>query len=282
VTPLDDLRSLRPGSGQVGLVWLGQAGFALHSGATTMLIDAFLSDRPDRRIRPPLRADEASGIDVIACTHEHWDHLDAATVSAVAAASPGATVVVPRPLVDFVADLGIDRARIVGAQPGDACSIGDAIIHPVPARHGVEMADAYDFGLEASAGLYRFLGYVVDIGGVRVYHAGDTITYEGMAERLRELAVEVALLPINGRDAERESRNVVGNLHPVEALELAAAAGVDLLIPMHYDMFADNPGYPAHLVDIAQRRFAGLPILLPVHGRSFVITTTRRLPERSA
>jgi L-ascorbate 6-phosphate lactonase len=273
---LDDLRSLQPGSGTVGLVWLGQAGFALHARDTTLLIDAFLSERPERRFAPPLRADEATGIDAVLCTHEHWDHLDPATVRDVALASPDAVVVVPRPLVDLVASLGIEPSRIVGVQPDETHTVGDAAIIPVPARHGVDVADAYDFGFSTSAGLYRYLGYVLDMGGVRIYHAGDTIAYDGMADRLRELEVEVALLPINGRDAERERRNVVGNLDASEALELATAADVDLLIPMHYDMFAENPGDPAQLVDIAMRRSYDLPILLPVHGRPFAIASVRR------
>ncbi len=52
---------------------------------------------------------------------------------------------------------------------------------------------------------------------MRVYHAGDTIAYDDMVERLRALRVDVALLPINGRDHFREAQDVVGNLTPREA-----------------------------------------------------------------
>jgi L-ascorbate metabolism protein UlaG (beta-lactamase superfamily) len=275
MSTLDELRGLRLGRGQVALVWLGQAGFALRGAGSTVLVDPFLSARSDRRVAAPLRADEAIGVDVVACTHEHWDHLDTETVAAVAAASPQATIVVPRPLVDLVTSLGIGAERVVGAQPTESIEIGAVIIHPLPARHGVDMADAYDFGFERSNGLYRYLGYVVELAGVRVYHAGDTIAYEGMADRIGEVDVDVALLPINGRDGVREAANIVGNLDAAEALALADRAGVDLLVPMHYEMFEANPGHPAHLVEIAQRDHPRVQILLPVHGRPFVYTSTR-------
>ncbi len=224
---------------------------------------------------PPIEPSEATGVDAVACSHEHWDHFDAGTVAAVAAASPDAKVVVPRPIVDQVVALGIEPERVIGAQPAEPVTIGPAVIHPVPARHGIDVTDAYDFGHDRSGGLCRYLGYVVELNGVRIYHAGDTITYPDMAHDLRELSIELALLPINGRDAFREGANVVGNMDAAEALTVAEAAGADVLVPMHYDMFDANPGYPSHLVDIAQRRHSPLTLLLPSVGRPFVYASAR-------
>src|SRR5439155_782589 len=82
-------------------------------------------------------------------------------------------------------------ARVVAASPDAEIVLGEARVTPVPASHGVHVADAYSFGLVP--GEHRYLGYVVELGGVRVYHAGDTIRYDRMAERLRALAVDVAL-----------------------------------------------------------------------------------------
>jgi hypothetical protein len=51
----------------------------------------------------------------------------------------------------------------------------------------------------------------------------------------------------------------------------AIGAGVDALVPMHWDMFAANPGSPDLVVDLA-RRHPGLPVLLvPAHGRVLVV-----------
>ena len=56
------------------------------------------------------------------------------------------------------------------------------------------------------------------MGRWTVYHAGDTVRYEGMIDRLRIFNIDVALLPINGRAPQWR---VLGNLSGLEAAELA-------------------------------------------------------------
>jgi L-ascorbate 6-phosphate lactonase len=270
-----DLAGLRLGTGQVALWWLGQAGFLLRGGGATLLLDPFLSTGHNRLVPLPFAPEQVSDVDAVVCSHEHIDHLDGDSLPAIADASPRASFVVPAPIVSQIADLGIAAERVIGVQPDAPVELAGVTVHPVPAMHGVDMADAYSFGRELSDGRYRYLGYVVDAGGVRVYHAGDTLVYEGMAERLRRLAPHVALLPINGRDRYREESNIVGNMDHREAAQLAVEIGVDLLVPMHYEMFAINLGFPAHLIDFAQRHDPGLAVMIPSRQRPFVYTATR-------
>jgi L-ascorbate metabolism protein UlaG (beta-lactamase superfamily) len=267
-----DLAELPLGPGQVALWWLGQAGFAVRGGGATLLIDPFLSTGHDRLVPRPFAPERATGVDAILCTHEHIDHLDADSLPALAAASPGAAVIVPAPIVSQVTDLGIAAGRVIGAEPDRPIELPGATVHPLPSWHGTDMADAYGFGLDLPGGGYRYLGYVVEADGVRVYHSGDTLVYEGMEERLRRLAPHVALLPINGRDRFREEQNIVGNMDHREAARLAVDVGVDLLVPMHFEMFAINLGFPAHLVDFVQRHHPGLAVMLPDRVRPFVCT----------
>src|SRR3989475_13100983 len=149
----------------------------------------------ERVSAPAFDPDDAVGVGRVACSREHFVPLDLASLPRVARASPDARFVVPRPRVDAVAAAGVPRQRLIGAQPDERIRLDGVTLHPVPARHGVGMADAYTFGRELSGGLYRYLGYVLDDGVARVYHAGDTIVYEGQAERLRALGADVALLP---------------------------------------------------------------------------------------
>jgi L-ascorbate metabolism protein UlaG (beta-lactamase superfamily) len=275
-TPIDALRDVPLGEGQIGLSWLGQAGFVLVSpGGTTALIDPFLSPWNGRLYETSLPPERAIGVDVVFVTHEHVDHFDASSGPAIAAASPQAVFVVPAPIVDMVTESGIPPDRVLGVQPGDDQEIAGLRVRPVPARHGVTMRDAYGFGEELSGGLIRFVGFAIDAGGVRLYHAGDTIHFPGMEAMLHGLAIDVGLVPINGRDPEREARGIVGNLSEREAAWLAEEAAFDLLIPMHYDLFARNRGYPARLVDSVERDHPGVPVLVPPRDHPFVVTSRK-------
>jgi L-ascorbate metabolism protein UlaG (beta-lactamase superfamily) len=266
-SPTAALRALDLAPGTIALWWLGQAGFAVRAGGLVLLLDPFLAPMAERVSPPAFDPEDAVGVDVVTCSHEHYDHLDLVSLPAIARASPSARFVVPRPLVDAVAAAGVPRERLVGAQPDERIQLDGVALYPVPARHGVGMADAYTFGRELSGGLYRYLGYVLDDGAARVYHAGDTIPYEGQVERLRALHVDLALLPINGRDHFRESAGIVGNMDHREAARLAADAGVDVLVPMHYDTFPQNLGFPAHLLDVVRRDHPSLAVLVPTRER---------------
>jgi L-ascorbate 6-phosphate lactonase len=261
--------------GQVAFWWLGQAGFLYKAAGVTALLDPFLAPHEGRRFESILKPEEAEAVDLILCSHEHIDHFDAESIPAIAAASPDARIVVPTPIVKMVTGLGIDTSRVIGVQPGEPIEAGGLRIHPVPARHGVEISDAYTFGTELSDGLVRYLGFVLESDGARVYHAGDTILYDGMAEGLREVGVDVALLPINGRDGYREAQGLVGNLTEHEAALLATEMGADLLIPIHYELFAHNRGYPARVLETVDREELELGVMVPIRQEPFVYTAPR-------
>jgi L-ascorbate metabolism protein UlaG (beta-lactamase superfamily) len=261
-TILDSLGRYEPPPSSVVLSWLGQSSVALRFGGTTLLVDPFLSPHRERLVPAPFAAEQAHGVDLVLITHDHLDHLDDDAVSAIATASPNATVVTPADVVERVVGLGVDRSRVRGLASDGQATIGAVTIDAVPASHGIGMEDAYRLG--------PFLGYVVSTGGVRVYHAGDTIPFDGLVERLRDLRVDLALLPINGRDAEREAEGIVGNMDAREAAELASDIGADSAIPMHWDMFAGNPGDPAAFVAAAETT-----VVVLRHVRPFVYTVPK-------
>ena len=257
MTVFDDFLATSVPDGAVGLMWLGQATVALRVECAVVLIDPFLSPHPERLVPPPCSGADARGVDVVLVTHDHLDHLDDATLAAVAAASPNAVIVTPPEVVERVVGLGIDERRVCGLPAWETTSIDGVTVRAVAAKHGLEMRDAYRLG--------PFLGYVVG-ERVPVYHSGDTILFDGLAQGLATLGVSLALLPINGRDETREAAGIVGNLDAREAAELAAAIGADAVLPIHWDMFASNPGDPGALVGAAPP----CAVDIPAHSRPYV------------
>jgi L-ascorbate metabolism protein UlaG (beta-lactamase superfamily) len=124
-----------------------------------------------------------------------------------------------------------------------------------------------------SGGQVRYLGYVIDLQGARAYHAGDCVPYDDQAARLKALSPRVAMLPINGRDFYRETeRNLVGNMDPREAARLASDIGAQVLIPMHWELFPHNRGFPRDLVAYAETHFPELSVLVMGRGARLILT----------
>lgn len=261
------------------LWWLGQSGFRLRNpgGGPTVFVDPFLTPRDDRTWQAPITPQGlAEQADLVLASHEHTDHLDKPSLKQAAATEQSRfKLIVPSPLADQVtSELGLASERVIAAQPDSAIdAIPGVTVRPVPARHGVNVADAYTFGQELSGGQVRYLGYVIDLGGARAYHAGDCIPYDDQADRLKALSPHVALLPINGRDFYRETeRNLVGNMDPREAARLANDIGAGVLVPMHWELFPHNRGFPRDLVAYAETHFPEVSVLVMGRGARLILT----------
>ena len=227
------------------LWWLGQSGFLLHASGHTVLFDPYLSDsltrkyaatdKPHTRLTERVIAPERlTGIDLITNSHNHTDHLDADTLLPLLKINPRAQLLIPRANRQFVLErLGPVEPRLIQVDAGETARAGDLEFVGIPAAHNSVERD--------EQGHCRFLGYVVTIGALKVYHSGDTVLHDGLIPALKPLAVDVALLPINGN---RPERRVAGNLNGIEAARLAKAIGARLAIPHHFDMFAFNTESP--------------------------------------
>jgi L-ascorbate 6-phosphate lactonase len=231
--------------------WLGQAGLRLETHRGCAVVDPWISLHDDRLVPPPPLELAVDGVNWLLVTHEHLDHLDLPLLPALLERSPGVRVVLPAPLVELVED-AVPVSQLVPVQPHDTLSLDGLELTVVPAVHGVTPEDAYSDGSELG-GRPRFVGYVLG-DRRRVYHAGDTIVTDDVRLALEPLGIEVAFLPINGRDAAREARGIVGNMDAAEAVDLALAIGARRLVPIHWDGFAGNTVPPESAVDAAGER----------------------------
>ena len=249
------------------LRWLGQSGFVVRHPAGDILIDPWFSEH-ELRERPAPRIEDLPGrVAWLLATHEHGDHLDLPALPALIAHQPDVRIVLPAPLAERTRAVA-PGARVIGLQPGASVEGPGVRIRAVHAWHGVTVADGYTDGHGAGGeSPTPYCGFVVDIGGTVLYHAGDTILGAGMVDELRPLGIDVAMLPVNGRDAAREAAGVLGNLWPDEAVALATAIGARWLIPMHFDMVRGNTIAPGSVLEAAGRVVGAPPVAIPTrHG----------------
>jgi L-ascorbate metabolism protein UlaG (beta-lactamase superfamily) len=234
---------------------LGQAGVELRGAGRVVYVDPWLSTQLEedqgvtRPVPPPLRPGDVRGVDLVCITHPHADHLDPPTLAAIARNVPAARFLAPAPAVPEVVAAGVPAERITGIRPHETVELADTRVTAVPAAHEPDPAafGGYKFWLDEH-GEHKALGYLVELGGLRLFHAGDTVWWPGLEQAVADLAPALAVLPINGRDPVREARNLWGNMSAEEAAAVAAAARLAAVIPCHYDGVAGNLGDPALLV----------------------------------
>jgi L-ascorbate metabolism protein UlaG (beta-lactamase superfamily) len=225
-------------------------GLRVTVNETTVLVDYFASVYPERRTAPPIPAEAVRGVDAFLGTHDHLDHIDHGAWRIWASVCPGARFVFPSMHRDAVLNDGIPADRLLPIEAGQSVRVGDVTIRALPAAH--------EFLSPDNAGRYPCLQYIIEGAGKRVYHAGDTLRYEGMLPLLQAFGpIDAALLPINGRDGARYRRDCIGNMTFQEAADLAGELRPGLVIPGHWDMFADNPGDPHAFADYLDAKYGG-------------------------
>lgn len=249
---LDHINRLQVPHGQLALWALGQAGFAIKGENTIAYIDPYLSNSigdgggPQRRFPPPLDPAAVTHAQIVFATHKHDDHADAATLGPLLSASPDAVLVTSSQAKQIVVDAGVAAERVVVPKLGEPVEAAGLSYTAVPAAH---------YGYEVDEqNRSRWMGFIIECNGVTLYHAGDTIVVPELLDALDGVAIDVALLPINGRDYFREQQGLVGNLWPREAVDLAQHIGAKVLIGVHNDMFDGNRVNPSLLFDEIERR----------------------------
>ncbi|MBN1808637.1 MAG: MBL fold metallo-hydrolase [Planctomycetes bacterium] len=241
--------------------WLGQQGFIVRAAGTVMYMDAYLADNAARREPPLLVPADVTNAHIVFGTHDHSDHVDRFAWPGIAAASPDALFVVPDLLLPGLSDeLAIPAGRFIGMDDGKSVSVRGVNVTGVASAH--EFLDR-----DGPSGRYPYLGYVVETAGFTVYHAGDTVKYEGLETKLMRWKFDLVFLPINGRDAARYSRNCIGNMTYQEAADLAGALRPGLTVPAHWDMFAANSEDPALFADYMRAKYPSLSTCVPEYGR---------------
>ncbi len=218
---------------ELRLTWLGHSTVLIELDGHRLLTDPHFSDRaspstwvgPQRFHPPPLALDDVPELDAVLISHDHYDHLDMASVKALAKKTR--RFLVSLGVGAHLEAWGIDPAQIVELEWWEQVSLGTGLlVAATPAQHFSGRLFAQDRTLWSS--------WTVVGPKHRVHFSGDTglsTHFEAIAKRYGP--IDVAMLEIGQYD-ERW-----GDIHlgPAGALEAHRMLEAAVLLPIHWGTF---------------------------------------------
>ncbi|MBU4260865.1 MAG: MBL fold metallo-hydrolase [Proteobacteria bacterium] len=173
------------------LDWLGHDCFRLRAAGQVVYFDPFQLSGD----LPPA--------DIILVSHAHYDHFSPDDIKKIRQKS---TLIITEP--ESAAKLS---GNVQAMHPGQSITWGPFTVEAVP---------AYNTNKKFHPQANNWLGYIVTVEGVRIYHAGDT-------DRIPEMAnyqADIALLPVSGTYVMTAD----------EAAQAALDINPKVAIPMHF------------------------------------------------
>ncbi|MBI2574473.1 MBL fold metallo-hydrolase [Candidatus Woesearchaeota archaeon] len=181
-----------------GLEWLGHAGFRV-SGEKVIYVDPF-------QIQPGEKAD------IVLITHPHYDHCSIEDLRKIVKLDT--VIVAPIDCQSKIASAKLHYAEFKNVSPGSSVSIYGCSIRAVP---------AYNTNKHFHNKTDEWAGYVFEVNGKKLYHAGDTDFIQEMTG-LASMGIDIALLPVGG----------TYTMNAREAAQAVAMIRPKVAIPMHY------------------------------------------------
>lgn len=189
------------------IYYIGHSTFEILLSEKRILIDPFfgksIRGRP-RTIPCSESPDTITKADIVLITHEHPDHFDKDAVTEIVGKT-NAMVVAPKTVL---AGLGVPDNLKVDVMVGDRFGLLGIDIEVMQALHP---QSAYP------------VGYILEAGGKRIYHAGDTYEFSKMVG----MKPDWAMLPIGGSFT----------MDPLSAIKACKEMKPKHVIPMHYNTY---------------------------------------------
>jgi L-ascorbate metabolism protein UlaG (beta-lactamase superfamily) len=161
------------------VTWLGHSSMLVEMDGRRFLTDPVFSERispaprfgPRRFFPSPMEATELPPLDAVVISHDHFDHLDMATVSAI----PDTTFVTPLGVGAHLEHWGISKERIVELDWWQSTAIGGVELACTPSRH-------FSGRSLTSRDGTLWAGWAILGKKHRVFFSGDTGMFPGFAE----------------------------------------------------------------------------------------------------
>ena len=198
----------------------GHSTFELSAGETRVLVDPFLKPNNPAAVATAEEVDPTQ----ILITHGHVDHM----ADAVAVAErTGAPVAAQVEVANWLQNRGLEN--VSDPNLGGTIRFEGGWGKLVQAFHSNTLPGSEEMPYSAEHGtpVGQAAGWVVNVGGTTVYHAGDTCLFGDIALIARMTPIDVALLPIGG--------HYTMDRH--DAVVAAELSGASTVIPMHFNTF---------------------------------------------
>jgi len=217
-------------------LWVGHSSYLISVGGITLLTDPVWSpycspipiEALRRRIDPAIALSDLPAIDFVLISHNHYDHLDAKTVSALHLLHPQIHWIVPKKLSPWFFRRGIEN--VYELDWWESRNLFNLGITAVPSQHfsGRTLWDKNKTGWN---------GYVVEVQGKSFYFAGDTGYNKFDFKEIGDLwkGFDLSLIPI-GAYAPRQFMQPV-HINPVEAVQIHQDVRSCFSLGMHWNTF---------------------------------------------
>jgi L-ascorbate metabolism protein UlaG (beta-lactamase superfamily) len=215
------------------VTWIGHASALVEIDGHRLLTDPIWSERaspstlvgPRRFHPPPLPIEALPPIEVVVISHDHFDHLDMATVQALAAR--GSRFVVPLGVGAHLEAWSIPAGRITELDWGQSLAVGDLELVATPARH-------YSGRNPLRRDATLWASWVVKGPRHRLYFSGDSGYFDGFeAIGAAHGPFDVTLIKIGACDRTWQEIH----MSPEEAVRAHQDLGGRLLLPVHWGTF---------------------------------------------
>lgn len=220
-----DIRYPRAQDSEFLATWIGHSTVLLQVGGLNILTDPMFSQRasplpwagPRRAVDPAIDLEALPPIDIVLLSHNHYDHLDRASVKGIARASPGAHWITPLGVGSLVRRWGAGEVSEIDWW--EEAGVRGLSIVATPARH---------FSGRGIHDRNRTLwcGFSLEIGGWRALFAGDTAYHDGFTEVGERCGpFNLLMVPIGAYEPRWFMRQV--HVDPAEAVQIC----LDLTTP---------------------------------------------------
>jgi N-acyl-phosphatidylethanolamine-hydrolysing phospholipase D len=232
----NDGAALRANGHDPTVTLVGHSTLLVQLDGVNLLTDPHWGERaspvgfagPRRLVPPGVRFEDLPPVHAVVISHDHYDHLDEATVLRLAQ-QHRPRFFVPLGLRDWLADRGIED--VVEMDWWESAEYRGLTFACTPAQHSSGRG-LHDQNL-------RLWSSWVVLGSRRFYFAGDTGYYAGLREiGQRYGPFDLAAIPIGGYQAR--ARSHPNHLNPEEAVRVFEEVGGRLLVPIHYGTFSMN------------------------------------------